>query len=68
MQKLKSSDKVFKTKSSSRQVLGIEEQSNEDGLDISNRLGEFVEYVRVQDKAFAGSMTNLVRIRDPCTG
>jgi len=48
--------------------LGIEEQSNEDGLDISNRLGEFVEYVRVQDKAFSGSMTNLVRIRDPCTG
>lgn len=48
---------------------GIEEQSNEDGVqDIDNDLSEFVEYLKVQDTAFTGRITNLVRIRDPFTG
>ena len=48
--------------------MGIEEISNEDGIEIDNKLGQFVEYFKVQDKALIGSLTNMVRIKDPSTG
>lgn len=47
---------------------GIEEISNEEGAEFDNRLGQAVEYFKVQDKAFIGSLTNMVRIKDPGTG
>ena len=47
---------------------GIEEISDEEGVDIDNRLKQFVEYFKVQDKALIGSVTNMVRIKDPITG
>ena len=31
-------------------------------------LDQFVEYSKVQDRAFIGRLTNLVRIRDPTSG
>ena len=34
----------------------------------STSLDQFVEYLKVQDRAFIGRLTNLVRIRDPSTG
>ena len=48
--------------------VGIEEISNEEGIEIDNKLGQFVEYFKVQDKALIGSLTNMVRIKDPSTG
>ena len=47
---------------------GIEEISNEEGIEIDNKLGQFVEYFKVQDKALIGNLTNMVRIKDPSTG
>ena len=47
---------------------GIEEISDEDGIEINRKLEQFVEYFKVQDKALIGSLTNMVRIKDPSTG
>ena len=33
-----------------------------------NHMKRYVEFVKVQDKALIGRMTNLVKIKDPCTG
>jgi len=41
--------------------------SNED-VELTTRLDLFVEYLKVQDRAIIGRVTNLVRIRDPSTG
>ena len=44
------------------------DQSEEEPGAISYRLEHCVEYLKVQDRAIIGRTTNLVRIRDPCTG
>lgn len=48
----------------------IEEISAEEAAvkDEGARMGEFVEYLKVQDRAIIGRLTNMVKIRDPCTG
>ena len=35
---------------------------------FNNRLEQFVEYFKVQDRAIIGRLTNMVRIKDPSTG
>ena len=46
----------------------IEEISHEEGMEFNNRLEQFVEYFKVQDRAILGRLTNMVRIKDPSTG
>ena len=53
---------------SSKQFITIGEISDEDGFEFGNQLDSFVEYLRVQDRAITGQLTNLVRIRDPVNG
>ena len=42
--------------------------SDEEGANLSARLDQCVEYLKVHDRALIGRVTNLVRIKDPCTG
>ena len=44
----------------------VEELSDEEGLDTY--LHNYVQYLKVQDRAILGRLTQLVQIRDPCNG
>ena len=36
--------------------------------DEGSGLSKYIEYSQVQDKAFNGRLTDIVKIKDPCSG